>query len=298
MNISLIDFYKKFADEIYCIKYLETMRWGEKIVCPHCSCDKIYRFSNGRLLKCAGCKKQFTVRIGTIFEDSHLPLQKWFLAVYMLTSLKKGISSVQIGKALGITQKSAWFVLHRIRYAVNNKTILKPLSGIVEADETYQGGQASGSRGRGSNNKTKIFGLKERQGDVRMQVVENVKRKTLLPIIKKNVEEGSVMATDEFLTYTSLDKEGYEHKTVNHGAGEFVKGVAHTNGLENTWSHFKRGVTAIQIHISKKHTNKYLDEYAFRLNTKSMTDSERFESWFNYCGRRLTYKKLIGLTNY
>ena len=290
--LNLIELYKRFPTEEACNKYLEEQRWREKIVCPHCNHDVVYRFKDGKYFKCKACRLKFTVRVGTIFEDSHLPLQKWFFAIYILNSLKKGISSIQLAKYLGITQKSAWFVLHRIRIATEQESFLK-LAGVVEADETYQGGAREGKRGRGAENKTKIFGLKEREGNVRMQVVDDVKRNTLLPIIKDNVEAGSLITTDELLTYASLDSEGYSHETVNHAKGEFVNGIAHTNGLENTWSHFKRGINAIQIHISKKHTNKYLAEYSFRLNSKNLSDFDRFTLWFSYCaGKKITYKTL------
>ncbi|HLE31994.1 MAG TPA: IS1595 family transposase, partial [Bacteroidota bacterium] len=183
---NLLDVANRFPDDKSCREFLEFSRWGTKPVCPHCgSVRKIYRINDGKLFKCADCRKQFTVRVGTIFEDSALPLQKWFMAVYLITAHKKGISSVQLGKDIGVTQKSAWFMLHRIRYAVRTKPS-KPLNGIVEADETYVGGKPrkgtlrnpsesglGNKRGRGTT-KTPVFGMVERGGRVSAQAVTNV----------------------------------------------------------------------------------------------------------------------------
>lgn len=250
MEVNLIDFYKKFATEKDCITYLQNIRWGENIVCPRCGCDTVYQFKSGKLLKCRDCRKQFTARIGTIFEDSRLPLQKWFLAIYLLTSLKKGISSMQLAKYLGITQKSSWFMLQRIRYAVDSKTFQKPLAGVIE-HETYYGGVRRGTRGRGAKNKTAIFGTVQRKGELRAEPVENVKSLTIMPIIRRNVKIGSTIMTDEFLSYNRLQQEGYKHFTVNHGHKEYVSGSAHVNNMESFWSHLKRGLEAVYIHVSK-----------------------------------------------
>ena len=292
--VNLIEFQEKFATEQVCIDYLENARWNGEPVCPHCGCFGAYKFSDGKRLKCKACRKQFTVRVGTIFEDSHLPLKKWFLAIYLLTSLKKGLSSIQLSKYLGITQKSAWFVLHRIRYAVNTDAFKAPLKNIVEGDETYYGGKGKhNKRGRGAENKTPIFGLVERQGKVICRAVENVKTKTVMPLIHKYVEAGSSMMTDEYGIYNTLEKNGYKHETVNHGHKEYVRGDAHTNTIEGYWSHLKKGLDAIYIHVSKKHVQKYCDEYAYRYNSREVYDFQRFGNWFESCEKRLTYNTLI-----
>lgn len=174
-QLNLLDFYQKFKDEDTCKDYLAQMRWGDSITCPHCSSTKIYRFSTRKLYKCGTCRKQFTVRVGTIFEDSKLPLQKWFLAIYLATSLKKGVSSVQLSKYLGITQKASWFMLHRIRYAIQSGTFIKPMGGIVEADETYVGGVRRGKRGRGAEHKTAVVGVAERHGNVAVSTTVDTK---------------------------------------------------------------------------------------------------------------------------
>ncbi|MCH9028059.1 MAG: IS1595 family transposase, partial [Bacteroidetes bacterium] len=185
----IVEFLNRFPDEVSCIEFLIQARWNGKPVCPYCESDrKIYKIRQGRILTCADCRKQFTVKVGTVFEDSALPLQKWFMTIYILTAHKKGISSLQLSKDINVTQKTAWFMLHRIRFAVKQKSFDKPLSGTIEADESYFGGVHSGKRGRGSENKTPVFGMIERQGEVRAMPVKDVKGKTLRKIIKDNVK--------------------------------------------------------------------------------------------------------------
>lgn len=290
--MSLIEFQRKFDKEIDCIKFLEEARWGGEPVCPHCGCLGAYKFKSGKILKCKACRKQFTVRIGTIFEDSRLPLSKWFLAIYLLTSMKKGLSSIQMGKYLKVTQKTAWFVLQRIRYAVNTDQFKNPLSNIVETDETYIGGKGKNKRGRGAENKTPVFGMVERQGDVRAKAVENVKMKTIMPLIQKNIAPGSNIMTDEYNIYNQV-KQSYNHQFVKHIAKEYARGDVHTNTIEGFWSHLKRGISAIYVQVSKKHLQKYCDEFSFRYNSRKMQDFERFTDWFTVCDKRLTYKTLI-----
>ena len=298
VEITLINFHKQFPDEQVCFDYLAHLRWNDTPVCPHCGSITIYKFAKRYLYKCKDCQRQFTPRVGTIFEDSRLSLQKWFMAIFLLTSLKKGISSIKLAEYIGTTQKTAWFVLQRVRYAVNTKSFNKPLDGEVEADETYYGGRREGERGRGSKNKTAIFGLAERDGDIKAIPVENVKTRTLVPLIREHVTVGSKILTDEFLSYNRLTSEGYEHHKVIHRDGEFVRrenGLSiGTNHLENFWSHFKRGVDAIYIHVSRKHLGKYCDEYVFRFNTRELTNTERFNLWFGLCSeKRLIYKTLV-----
>jgi transposase-like protein len=182
---SLIDFYNRFDSEQVCRDYLEKSRWDDSISCPHCGSYKTYKFTNGRLFKCGDCRKQFTVRVGTIFEDSKIPLQKWFLAIYLATSLKKGISSVQLSKYLGITQKTAWFMLQRIRYAIETGDS-KSLSGEVEIDETYVGGKSKNRAYAPVKTKSVVFGMVERQGNVRIKHVKSSGARILLPTIQKH----------------------------------------------------------------------------------------------------------------
>jgi transposase-like protein len=292
---SLLDVVKHFPDEKSCREQFEIMRWKNKIVCVHCGSDrKIYRINDGKLFKCADCLKQFTVRVGTIFEDSALPLQKWFMAIYLITAHKKGISSVQLGKDIEVTQKSAWFMLHRIRYAIRTKSFDKPLSGIVEVDETFIGGKTHG-QGRGyiQPNKTVVFGMKQRDGEVRANTVKHADGKTLKPIIRENVSKDSIIMSDEFGGYKDLEKEFKDHQVVNHSKKEYARGIVNTNSIESFWALLKRGIVGIYHHVDKKHLDKYIDEFEFRYNTKHIHDAERFSSMLSCCEGRLTYAKLI-----
>lgn len=287
------EFVKRFPDEQSCRDYLSQARWNDKPICPHCGTDrKIYKINNGKLLKCADCRKQFTVKIGTIFEDSALSLQKWFMAIYILTSNKKGISSLQLSRNVDVTQKTAWFMLHRIRYAVKTKSFNKPLAGVIECDESYVGGKYSGKRGRGSENKTPIFGMIERQGEVRTMKVQDVKRKTLQGIINQNVAKGSTIMTDEWLAYNGLSKD-FTHHRIGHLKKEYVRGGVHTQNIEGFWSLLKRGIVGIYHNVSPKHLDSYCDEFSFRYNSRKVNDSERFTSTLGQCSGRLTYKRLI-----
>lgn len=292
--VNLIEFQEQFSTEQDCINYLEKARWNDEPVCPHCGAFGAYKFSNGRTLKCKSCRKQFTVKIGTIFEDSPLPLKKWFLAIYLLTSLKKGLSSIQLAKYVGVTQKTAWFILQRIRYAVNTEEFKAPLKNTVEIDETYVGGKGRhNKRGRGAENKIPVFGMIERNGKVRTRAVENVKMATIMPIIKETVVLETNVMTDEFNIYNRVQESGYTHQSVKHVAKEYARGNVHTNTIEGYWSHLKKGLNAIYIHVSKKHLQKYCDEYAYRYNSRNEKDFERFENWFGDCEKRLTYNILI-----
>jgi transposase-like protein len=297
-TINLIDFYKKFPNEIACRDYLQKARWGNASTCPNCglSNSKIYKLKDSRLLKCATCKKSFSIRVGTVFEDSAIPLQSWFLAVYLCTSLKKGISSVQLAKYLGITQKSAWHMLHRIRHNVIDSNSEK-LKGVVEIDETYIGGVSRGSgKGRGFDDKSVIFGAVERGGRTKLKHVPGTGSRILLPEISKLISKKATIFSDQLIAYKNLDKIGYSHKSVNHSELEFARGYIHTNTIEGgVWDHLKLSLEAIYLGVSPKHLSKYCDEFAYRYNTRALSDGQRFNNWFNYVnGKQLTYKKLIG----
>jgi transposase-like protein len=251
---------------------------------------------------CKGCKKQFTLKVGTIFEDSPLGLDKWMCAFWMICNCKNGVSSCEIARSLGVTQKSAWFMLHRIRKAMHDDFRDK-LSGEVEADETFIGGKARNMHvskrqrritGTGGKDKTAVMGILERGGKVRTAIIPNRKKSALQAEVKKHVEAGSALYTDALLSYHGLAGE-YAHQVVDH-AVEYVNGRIHTNGLENFWSLLKRGISGTYVSVEPFHLFRYLDEQSFRFNTrKSMNDQARFEAAMkNIFGKRLTYSELTG----
>jgi transposase-like protein len=305
---NLIQFYSSFATEEQCQKFLFEQRWSNGVTCPKCGeiGVKVYKLKTGRL-KCASCRSPFTVRVGSIFEDSPVPLQKWFLAIYLCTSLKKGISSLQLSRYIGVTQKTAWFMLQRIRHVFETGSFEK-LTGEVEMDETYIGGKDSnkhyhkrlkqltgkGAQGHGSkNSKAPVVGMVERGGNIKAVATKDTGSGTLMRLVRKNIDIDATVYTDEHMPYRTLPKIGYKHESVNHSAKEYVNGKASTNTAEGFWSHLKRGIDGIYHHVSAKHLQLYCDEYTFRWNTRDMTDGERFEAWFgNIDGKRLQYKNL------
>ena len=283
---------------------VENIRWPDGIICPKCGSDKgAYKLESKPesknkvrpgLYKCKACRKNFTVTMGTVFEDSHIPLKKWLLAIYLMNASKKGISAHQLHRMLDVTYKAAWFMAHRIRYAMTEKP-LGQLIGTVEADETYVGGKRrGGKRGRGSENKTPVFALVERGGELRAGKVQNVTGKTLKGIIRENVTPDSRIMTDQYIAYTGLNKEFAGHETVNHGAGEYVRGDAYTNTLEGWFSMLKRGVNGTFHHVSKQHLDRYVGEFVYRYNNREITDAERAEKAVkNIEGKRLIYKETV-----
>ena len=261
-----------FGDEETCHNLFSAVRFRNGKYCPHCGHRKVYEFNNGRRYRCAGCREDFTIKTGTVFGESKVPLQKWFMALYLLSVNRKGISSVQLAKQIGVTQKTAWFMNHRLREAL--KQSRNRLSGTIEADETYIGGKEKnkhrsrrhpGQQGRNTLSKTPIFGLMQRGGRVRAKVTSDVKRTTIEGHLLKHAKTGSLLYTDEFVSYSRV-KENYRHKIVKHSEGEYVRGDVHSNTIENFWSIFKRGYHGIYHSMSRKHLQRYVDEYAFRFN--------------------------------
>ncbi|MBI1825363.1 MAG: IS1595 family transposase [Planctomycetes bacterium] len=267
-EINLINLIQKFGNEENCRDYLESLRWPDGMTCPHCKSKAISEVHVRNKFDCNTCRYQFSVTSGTIMHDTHLPLTKWFLAVYMIVESKKSVSANQLSRTLDISYRTSWYLCHRIRKALYTPHAL--MMGICEVDETWIGGKADKSRagGRRAGNKSIVAGVVERGGDLRMQVVPDTKRMTLREFIREHVRHSAEgLFTDDWVSYKGLDKE-YRHATVNHSAEEWTRGDVHTNTVENAWGLFKRCVIGAYHKISKKHLDLYLDEFEFRFNNR------------------------------
>jgi len=281
-------------------KHIEKIRWPNGPVCIHCGdTENVVRIDGKSarpgLLRCKSCRKQFTVTVGTIFEDSHIPLSKWLMGFHLLCSSKKGFSALQLQRNLGLkSYKSAFHMAHRIRYAMKMEPMRSLLNGPVEVDETYVGARRKrgSKRGRGGEHKVPVVALVERNGKVRTRVVERVNAKTLKQVIRDNVHKDSTIYTDEWKSYKGIGKEFIGgHKTVNHGSGQYVNGDAYTNTAECFFSLLKRGIMGQFHHVSKKHLQRYCDEFSFRWNFKDLEDDARMMMAIRGAeGKRLMYK--------
>lgn len=315
---SLLSLLNAFPTDEACRDHLKQIRWGQqdgtiKPKCPHCGFDeKAYSIEGGKRYKCPNCRKRYTVTVGTIFENTKVGLRKWFTAIYLTTSHKKGISSVQLAKDIDVTQKTAWFILHRIREMLQEKAP-HLLDGEVEADETYIGGKEknkhaskrTGAPGRSTRAKTPIVGVLRRNAEgslseVRMLATTKLDRRTLHGFIRKHVEKGAHVSTDEWGGYSGLDASGdYTHGVVRHKAGEYVwysgnedEPPVTTNGIENFWSQMERGIIGVYHHVSRKHVSRYAHAYAFRFNTRGLSEGQRFNRSLRACTGRLKYAEL------
>lgn len=295
---SLYDFFEAFPDEQAAIDHLRAIRWRDGAYCPYCGSKRIMHFSDKRTHKCHDCRQRFSIKVGTIFEDTKLPLRKWFAAIWLITSHKKGIASTQLARDLKITQKTAWFVLHRLRYAARTKSFNRPLAGTVEMDETVIGGKEqnkhkSKRKGvRGSSGKTVVFGMLERGGEVRARKIKDLSGRSIRGQVFDNVAEGAVLLTDEHTSYQTLDGTPHHRFSVNHSKGEYARGPVHINSLEGVWGLFKRQVYGIHHHISEKHLDAYLGEMCYRYSRREMEDAERVNDLLGRVEGRLTYRAL------
>ena len=265
MEVNLISLMERYKDETKCRKYLEALKWHDGVRCPRCGSEKISHIKKRDQFDCDECRYQFSVTAGTIFHDSHLPIWKWFLAVYLMTESKKGISANQLKRSLGISYKTAWYLCHRIRRAMIEAVDNSKLDGIVEVDETYIGGDYDRRRNRSPWEKQAVIGLLQRKGKFEAKAIPSASKKILVGIVNKRVSKDATIMTDELKAYKSLD-DTFKHKTVNHGKDEWKRGNAHTNGIENAWSLFKRSIVGSYHQISAKHLDAYLDEFEWRFN--------------------------------
>lgn len=302
-----------FADYENCRRFLIDLRWADgQVRCPRCGSEKVAYLETARLYKCYGKheKAKFSLKVGTIFEDSALGLEKWLPAMWLVVNAKNGISSMEISRSLGISQKSAWHMAHRIRFALHQGSFDSMLTGEVEADETFIGGKARNMHvskrerritGTGGKDKTAVMGLLQRGGKVRTQVISTRKKKELQGEVKKHVEAGAALYTDALLSYQGLSSD-YAHQVVDH-AVEYVNGRVHTNGLENFWSLLKRGINGTYVSVEPFHLFRYLDEQSYRYNNRAtkdnpLNDADRFVlACSQIVGKRLTWDSLTGKQN-
>lgn len=294
-----------FSNPDNCAEYVSSRRWPNGVVCPTCQSTDVRYYESVRRWECKNQhpKRQFSIKNGTIFEESSIGLDKWLVAMWLIVNCKNGVSSYEIHRAIKVTQKTAWFMMHRIRRAMEQGSFGK-LSGEIEADETFIGGKARNMHvakrqrritGTGGKDKTPVMGILERGGKVRVSVIPNRRKQALQAEVKKHVEAGAALYTDALLSYEGLATE-YAHQVVDHAVA-YVDGRVHTNGLENFWSLLKRGISGTYVSVEPFHLFRYLDEQAYRFNNRKLTDAERFSlAVSGIVDKRVTFQQLTGKT--
>ncbi len=305
---TLIEAIKYFSDPDVCLDFVAKLRWANGVACPTCGSTDVRFIKTRRIWECKSQhpKRQFSVKVGTIFEDSAIGLDKWLAAIWMIANAKNGVSSYEVARNLGVTQKTAWFMMHRIRLAMGTDSC--KLSGTVEADETFIGGKSANMhkskrekiiKGRGTVGKVAVMGLLERHGHgdepskVQTKIIADTSRQTIPPAVRQHVKAGSNLITDALSPYSDLDKE-YVHEVIDH-AEAYVRGHVHTNGIENFWSLLKRAIRGTYVNVEPFHLIRYLDEESFRFNSRKVDDVNRFQYVVSgITGKRLTYNELIG----
>jgi transposase-like protein len=294
MDTTLVQLIEKFNSEDRCREYLELLRWPSGVCCVRCGDMSVSRLENRHQYECNGCRYQFSATAGTVFHDSHLPLWKWFLAVYLICESKKGMSANQIKRTLGLSYKTAWYLCHRIREAMKIEPTEK-LKGIVEADETFIGGRYDRRRKRQPYEKPCALGVIQRKGEVRAEKSPSRGARAISAFVTASVEAGSTLMTDEYAGYEKVGKM-YDHNVINHSKLQYVVGLTHTNSIENFWSLFKRGLVGQFHKVSEKHLDRYLDEFTYRFNRRE--DDKLFQNTLRNLvnGKTLTFEKLTGTT--
>lgn len=301
-TISTYALMKMIPDQETARVYLEAQIWPNGPVCPDCKSERVTTRKRPGFYHCNACNFDFTVRTGTVFERSKIPLDKWVYAMYLLVTARKGISSMQLAKEIGVTQKTAWFMLGRLREACSAPDSIDKLKGVIEIDEAFFGGKEANKHehkklkaGRGTVGKTTVLGMRERNGRTKAKVIEERNIDTIHSEIHGSVEVGSQLYTDDHIVYSDLDGLFFSHESVNHAAGEYARGAVTVNGIESVWAVMKRGVHGIYHHVSPKHLDRYVQEFAWRLNEGSVAvhTLKRLESFIQaIVGKRLTYERL------
>ena len=297
---TFVQMVQAIPDEQTAIDHFRAIRWKNGAYCPHCKSSRVYHFSDNRTHKCGDCRQRFSIKVGTIFEDSKIGLHRWMWAIWLITSHKKGVASTTLARDIGVTQKTAWFMLHRLRHAIRTQSFNRPLDGNVEADETFIGGKSKNRHAskrqpgtQGGKGKVIVLGLLERGGELRTTEMPDLKAESVQGEVVKHVEAGANLLTDEHRSFNGLGSR-YRHHRVNHSAGEYVRDHdVHTNGIEGVWAQFKRQIIGIHHWISPKHVGRYLGEMTWRFNLRSMGEGDRVNALLAQTVGRLTYKTLI-----